>query len=357
VYVSGRSGEVVRDASFTERSWGWLGAWLHWLYMFRGGVLDRWWTDIVIGLSVAGTVGALAGAVVGVLRWRFKGRFKNGRRTPYGGFMERWHHHLGLVGGLLCITWVASGLFSVNPWKIFTAPGAKPDRAAYAGGPLQAAQAPPAAEVLARLQAQGLRPRELVWRRIGGVHDVLALAPGGPWVVDAEQVHAHAVPALRWRQAAAALLPGARLVHEQRLTTHDRWYYARAPHTMTGQNERPLPAWRLQFDDPNHTWVTIDERSGTIVQLSDSHRRADRWLFAFLHSFDLPQLLAARPAWDVWMVSFSLAGLGLSLTGVVTGWRRLRRKAAASLRLTTARRPQGRADGPRPPPAMKAPPQ
>ncbi len=326
LYVSSRTGEVVRDATRTERSWGWLGAWLHWLYMFRGGAVDAWWADIVIGLSVAGTVGAITGMVIGVMRWRFRGAYRGGRRTPYTGFMERWHHVFGLVGGLLCVTWVFSGLMSMNPWKIFDAPGRKPDRGAYAGGPLDPAKAPAADDVLRRLQAAGAAPRELVWRRVGGVHDVQARGVAGQWVVDAESVHAGALPAERWTRAAEALMPGARIVAEERLTAHDRWYYGREPHTMGGHNERPLPAWRLKFDDPNDTWVVIDERSGAIQQVSTQHRRVDRWLFAFLHSFDLPQLLAARPAWDIWMLGFSVAGLVLSLTGVVTGWRRLQRK-------------------------------
>ena len=327
LYVSGATGEVVRDASFTERSWGWVGAWLHWLYIFRGGALNAFWADIVIGLSIAGTVGAVAGLAIGVMRWRFSGSYKSGRRTPYAGVMERWHHVLGLVGGVLCITWVFSGLMSMNPWKVFTAEGPKPDRVAYAGGPLQPALAPAAAEVLARLQAQGLQVRELQWRRLGGVHEVLALGPAATSVVDATQVHTSALPPERWRSAAAALLPNARVVQEERLTAYDRWYYSREAHTMGGHLERPLPARRLKFDDAHDTWVTLDERTGAIVQVSDSHRRVDRWLFAFLHSFDLPVFLAARPAWDLWMVFFSLAGLGLSLTGAVTGWRRLRRKA------------------------------
>lgn len=338
LYVSSQTGEVVRDATGTERSWGWLGAWLHWLYVFRGGPLDGWWADIVITLALAGTVVALAGLVIGLMRWRWRGRYRNGQRTPYTGFMERWHHLLGLVGGVLCVTWVFSGLMSMNPWKIFNAPGAKPDRLAYAGGPLLPEQAPAAADVLQQLQAQGLQPRELQWRRLGGEHDVLATLPGQTWVymlpgtgsplVDAVP---GSIPPQRWQQAAQALLPGARIVEQQRLVAYDRWYYSREPHTMGGHNERPLPAWRLKFDDANGTWVTLDERSGQIVQVSDHHRRVDRWLFAFLHSFDLPQLLAARPAWDAWMLGFSLAGLGLSLTAVVTGWRRLRRKVRGAV--------------------------
>jgi len=347
LYVSSRTGEVVRDATSTERTWGWLGAWLHWLYMFRGGPVDVWWTQIVIGLSIACGVSVLTGLVVGVWRWRFRGTYKGGRRTPYTGFMARWHHVLGLVGGVLAFTWVLSGLLSVNPWRVFDAPGPKPDRLAYAGGPLladAAAGTPEAADVVARLHAQGHAPREIEWRRVGGVMHALALGAGGPWVVQADGVLAQGLPEARWREAAARLLPNARIVQAEKITQFDRYYYAREAHTMTGQRERPLPVWRLHFDDANETWVTVDPHTGDLVAQSDRRRRADRWLFAFLHSFDLPQWLAARPAWDAWMVGFSLAGLGMSLTAVVTGWRRLRWKVGPRRLWQHPRTPRGSAD-------------
>jgi hypothetical protein len=326
LYVSSRTGEVVRDASFTERSWGWIGAWLHWLYLFRGGAVDAWWTDIVIWSSLVGGVLALTGLVVGVLRWRFGTPYRHGGRTPYTGFMARWHHLLGLVGGLMCLTWVVSGLLSMNPWKVFDAGGPRPDRAGFAGGPLRADDAPDPSMVLAQLQARGLAARELEWRRVGGLPIVLAPGGAGTQVVGPQGLLEEGLPEARWQQAARALLPHAKVIASERLTQFDAYYLAREPHTMTGQRERPLPAWRLRFDDPGQTWVTIDPRTGALLQVMDRHRRVDRWLFAFLHSFDLPALLAARPLWDAWMVGFSLVGLGLSLTGVVVGWRRLRHK-------------------------------
>ena len=326
LYVSSRTGEVVRDASFTERSWGWVGAWLHWLYMFRGNAFNPWWSDIVIWLSVAGSVAALSGLVIGLMRWRWRGHYRSGRKTPYAGRAARWHHWLGLAGGLLCVTWVFSGLMSMNPWKVFDAPGAKPDQLAYAGGRLLPEAAPAAAQVLALLQAQGRTVLALEWQRVSGVHQVLAQGPGGPWLVDAAGLHDDGLPEARWRAAAQRLLPRSRIVQASRLDAYDAYYYAREPHTMGGHRERPLPVWRLRFDDANNTEVTLDPRSGAILQISDGHRRVDRWLFAFLHSFDLPQLLASRPAWDAGMLGLSLAGLGLSLTAVVTGWRRLRRR-------------------------------
>jgi hypothetical protein len=51
-----------------------------------------------------------------------------------------------------------------------------------------------------------------------------------------------------------------------------------------------------------------------------------RWLFAFLHSWDAPAFLATRPLWDVFMIALNGAGFALSATGVVIGLRRLERK-------------------------------
>lgn len=329
LYVSSRTGEVVREATRTERTWGWVGAWLHWLYMFRGNVFNPWWTDIVVWLSIAGSVSALSGLVVGVWRWRFKGTYKSGRRTPYAEPVARWHHVLGMAGGVLAFTWVLSGLFSMNPWKIFDAPGPKPDRAAYAGGPLDARAAPDPTRLLAALAAQGVAARELTWHRVGGEHLALAHGAGRVRLLGADGQPRDALTAATWQTAAARLLPGAQVVRQERLDAYDAHYYAREPHTMTGHRERPLPVWRLHFDNPAATQVVIDPHTGQIVQISDSHRRVDRWLFNFLHSFDLPWLLASRPAWDAWMLGFSLAGLGLCATAVVTGTRRVLRPRRA----------------------------
>ena len=95
-------------------------------------------------LSIAGIVLALTGTVVGVLRWRFKGaRYKSGSRSPYPSGMMKWHHTTGLLFAAATITWVFSGLMSMNPWKLFDS-GAPPLRtAAMHGGPLQLASGPP----------------------------------------------------------------------------------------------------------------------------------------------------------------------------------------------------------------------
>ncbi len=119
LYVSGRTGEVVRDAPRTERLWNYAGAWIHWLYPLRGGALDPYWADIVNWLSILGIAVTLLGTSVGILRWRFASRYRSGSRSPYRGFMMRWHHITGLLFAAVTLTWIFSGLMSMNPWRVF----------------------------------------------------------------------------------------------------------------------------------------------------------------------------------------------------------------------------------------------
>ena len=126
LYVSGRTGEVVRDTTSHERIWNWLGANLHWIYPFQLVRHRDLWTDIVVWLSIAGMLLAVTGLAAGLLRWRFKRRYRNGRRSPYLGW-ARWHHMGGLVAGIFVLTWIFSGLMSMNPWKLFPAKTAAPD--------------------------------------------------------------------------------------------------------------------------------------------------------------------------------------------------------------------------------------
>jgi uncharacterized iron-regulated membrane protein len=82
---------------------------------------------------------------------------------------------------------------------------------------------------------------------------------------------------------------------------------------------------RAGFDDDAHTWFHLDPVTGDILGRIDESRRTYRWLFNALHSFDFALLLRYRPAWDAVVWLLSLLGLIVSVSGVVIGWRRLRR--------------------------------
>jgi len=324
LYISSRSGAVVRDVTLTERRWNWLGAWIHWLYPLRGNWLQPAWHNTVVYLSLAATVMALLGMLLGVLRWRGKRRYRGGAHSPYKG-AGRWHHLVGLGAGGLLVTWVFSGLMSMNPWSVFS-PAVPLDTRAYAGGTL----APEYLEhnpalLLQRFQRSGLIPVELVWRQVAGEALVVAQnAQGATRVSLSGGPVVERVPAALLEHAAAAVWP-AEAPQMQWLNAYDFYYYPRTEHSMLGHLAKPLPVLRAEYPDAAQTWLHIDPYTGEILSQASSGKRTSRVLFALLHSWDWLPLLENRPVWDVLMVSFSLGGLIISVTGVVIGWRRLKR--------------------------------
>ncbi|WP_185268708.1 PepSY domain-containing protein [Halopseudomonas xiamenensis] len=334
LYISSRTGEVVRDATATERAWNWVGAWLHWVYPLRGGVLDRWWTDVVIYLSLAATLMTLLGIVVGLLRWRFAKPYRSGSRSPYRGF-ARWHHVGGLLFGLLAVAWIFSGLMSMNPWRVFDS-RVPLDTSAYQGGELGAEVFPMAAEqAVQQLQATGLAVRELHWQLVGGRGYLLGVDGTGASLLlpAAGGEPVHSLPLEQLQRAAQLIRPQGQLQVEL-LDDYDFYYYPRTEHSMLGHLQRPLPILRVRFDDPARTWLHMDPHSGALLGQLDQRQRASRWLFGLLHSWDWLPLLQRRPLWDGWMWLGGVGGLVLCVSGTVLGWRRLRgsRRRKSALR-------------------------
>jgi len=325
LYVSSTTGEVVRKATHTERVWNYAGAWLHWLYAFRGGPLDGAWSHIVIYLSLAGVLVAISGSLIGIWRWRFRGRFRSGAKTPYREPVMRWHHLIGLAFAGITLTWVFSGLMSMNPWGLFKGGGVELNRRAYAGGTLNPAAWPLASSDALQLLPPSWQARELRWHMLDGKPYLIAVnGAGRTRMIDAvERRVDEGIPEAQLMRAAMKLVD-APLAGSELLQREDAYYYSREAHTMMGGMRHPLPVLRLRYADAAQTWVHIDPATGVVLGKLDSTQRVKRWLFAFLHSWDLPVLLSSRPLWDIAMILLSLGGLALSLTGVVIGGRRLR---------------------------------
>lgn len=346
LYISGTTGQLVLDAPLAQQRWNYLGAWLHWLYLFRDRPVAPAWSWTVILLSALCTLTALSGTVVGLWRWRFGSRYASGSRSPYRAGWMRWHHLIGLLFAAFVCTWIFSGLMSMNPLRIFDPAGPGPRLAAYQGGPLpqppaQAASAQPdppggagpnalypAALAIHQLRAAGFEPVELAWRSLAGQPYLYALdARGNSRLLDGPPE----APRIRdtWSEAeirqAAARLFDAPIAHHLRLDAHDAYYYARHAEAMNGAQPRRLPALRLDFADANRTRLYIDLHSGDVEQALARSQRVGRWLFYFLHSWDLPALLALGSLRDATLILLSLGGLALAASGTVIGWRRLRR--------------------------------
>jgi len=304
IYVSSRTGEVALDTVRWERFWNWLGSVPHWIYptvLRRDAAL---WTDVVLWLSGISIVVAVSGIWIGIQRLRPQRRYSSGAMSPYSGWMW-WHHWAGVIGSLFLLAWIVSGWLSMNPNQWFS--GRNTDAAAlqrYAGH--ATADFPLAVEV-----AAGSVELRFLW--IGGAPLVVQYRRDGSaagTALDPAQVFA----------AATRLLPQARPVQQLVQTEEDDYWYSH--HTR-----RMLPVLRIGFDDASRTAFFIDPLAGDVLMRLDDSRRGYRWLFSALHSFDFQVLRHAPPAWKATIWIMSLVGLAMSVSGIVIGWRHLRRKA------------------------------
>lgn len=321
LYVAERSGEVVMKTTASGRRWGFLGAVLHWAYFAPFRRQSALWSGAITWVSLAATVMALAGFGWGVWRFSPLQRYRLKRaasRSPYAGLM-RWHHVAGLLFGLTTITWIFSGLLSMDPWD--WSPGTSPTRAqreAVSRGPLHLGEVP-LASLRKALAAFGFAtPREIDIIRFRGHHYLRAAA--GLVALDApargpeESFRADDVLG-----AARDAMPGVAIEGVYWMSDYDAYYYSR-------DGRLNLPVLRVRFGDPRKTWLYLDPRLGAIVRKEERLSRVNRWLYHGLHSLDFPFLYYRRPWWDVVVIVLSLGGMLLSVTTMWAAYRRVRRR-------------------------------
>lgn len=330
LYVSSHTGEVVLDAPHVQQRWNYVGAWLHWLYFLRMQSVDPVWTWVVIVLSALCTVAAVSGIVVGVWRWRFRGHYRSGAKTPYVEPWMRWHHLIGLVAAAFVFTWIFSGLMSMNPWGVLSSTREAIDSGRYRGGTVavDGALGEPTA-LLTAVEAERFMPVEIQWRRIGGeLFAVLLDGQGETRIVSGSNGHlqvARLLPA-GWLQQKVRALSDAPMQGYWVQHAADAYFYPRAPEAMNGAAVRRFPVAVVDFGDAEATRVYLDLATGDPLLTMGYRERVGRWLFYFLHSWDLPAMLRFDTARLAVLLLLSVAGTALCATATVIGYRRLRMK-------------------------------
>ncbi|MDO8827532.1 PepSY domain-containing protein [Methylophaga sp.] len=332
LYISSHSGRVIRDATFQERSWGWLGAWLHWLYPFRN---LSWWSKLIIYLSLGATAMAVLGQFIGIKRWRFNRTYRSGSHSPYSHGNMRWHHLGGMLFGFLLIAWIFSGLMSMNPWNLL-ANKSEIDIQSFKGEALNNFNTnTTTAELIQNFQQAGIQPRELVWNKVAGKDWVTAYDEHGQSRVQALSSTAlvlQIVPFMALKHAVQSMSDTQKFQLEW-VKDYDFYYFAREQQSMYGARERPLPILRAKFDDHAKTWIHIDPNNGVVIESIDQNRRIARWLFNLLHSWDWQPLLDRPLLRESLIILFSIGGLIICISGTILGWRRIRRKVNSSVKL------------------------
>lgn len=329
IYISGGSGEVVQETTRFQRFWGWLGAVPHWLYptmLRQNGAL---WNEVVVWTSLAGCFLTVTGIWAGIARMRRK---RDGRiGSPYKGLWW-WHHVFGLFFGLLTLTWVASGLFSMNPWGFLDSTGGFAERERLAG-PMPWRDVRQALSALHDLPNDTLRIEPAP---LGGRTFLIASkADGRAQRLDAQGK----ASSLTSGELRAALSGHPAIASLELLSQEDAYYYR---HRFAA----PLPVWRVVLADGEKTRLYIDPTSGRILRAFDRNGRGFRWLQDGLHSLDFP-VLRKRPWWDFIVLPLLAAVTLVCATGTWMAWNKVSRDIRRLSRRLQRRRavvvmPQGR---------------
>ena len=306
VYVAARSGEVVQATDRSSRLWAWLGAAPHWLYLHALRRHTQLWIQVVIWTSLAGVFLTATGLYVGIARFQ---RTRDGRWSPYRGW-RYWHHVIGLVFGLFTLTWVTSGLLTVNPWGLLesSATGTFGDTLSGRVAPAEVQRFLQAApRVIApgavTLEAKPLGGRLFVLQRFGDGRVLRLDGEGRPASLGRAEV------------AAALARAGEGRARLELMNRPDAYYYPNY------DGPAPLPVWKTSLAGPGRRVAYLDPVSGEVRLAVDGAARASRWIRTGLHDFDFPGL-SARPLWDL-VVLMLLAGV---TAGAITGaWLSIKR--------------------------------
>ncbi len=306
VYVSARTGEVVRDTTRFERGWNYAGSVVHWIY--PTALRRNWltWDRTVWAISLAALIVAVSGAALGIARLKLI----NGRpRSPYRGW-HAWHHLFGIVSMTFVLTWIFSGWLSMDHGRLFSTGRASPAELAAISGPPLSALGPDSAE---RPLASG--SKEIEWFVFGDVFHRR----------DRQRHDAQVLLALDRSLAVMGQRSELTADEVQRALARTERSCDR-PTVVAKQDDYPIstpassPVYRSVC---GQDWLHVDASSGAVLELLDPSRRTYRWLYSALHTLDLP-VLTPRPALrSTIIVALCSLGLAFSLTGIVIGWRRL----------------------------------
>jgi uncharacterized iron-regulated membrane protein len=284
LYVSSTSGEIKQITTASQRFWSWLGAIPHWLYFTELRKDAKLWTGVVVWASLAGCFLTVLGLFVGIRQLRR--RHSTGHlASPYRG-VKSWHHMLGLVFGVLVLTWTFSGFTSMQPWGwLGTGEEAGKAASAYSEGDKSWLETRNAlAAQIAALRADPSRDVvELNSSASGGSLYFIRIAADGSRQRLASDGRLAPFDAAGWQRAGAMLASGKGPANVELMTKEDAYFYK-------GAASSRLPVVRVTVPAMRRTRFYLDAVSGQVVATADPGDRGFRWWHLALHRLDFAWL-------------------------------------------------------------------
>ena len=300
IYISARNGRLALATTSWQRFINYPGAIIHWIYFTPIRSRPDLWKNLVVYISLISFLVVILGFIKGISLVRFRKPYRRRRRLPYYGTLG-WHHRFGLVFGTFCLTWLLSGLFSMNPWNIFVFEGIT-----NAEGNLIRGERPKKSLVKNFFQIHGneikdLQPRKISARWVLGQPLVDVYLPKKAVTIGEFSTG-------ELKKALMNELYPSRFVGIAKVDWNDSYISGSESSTMSNIE-------RLEFD--SGLWIDMDFATGRLVAKHSPSSRAYRWLFDGLHRLDLP-FLRNYPTFRKFLIillaigCLSLAGFGMA---------------------------------------------
>jgi uncharacterized iron-regulated membrane protein len=304
LYVSGRDGEPVQLTERTQRFWNWLGSIPHWIYFLSLRENPQAWSQVVVYSSLAGCLLTLIGIFVGWVQWRRMRAHK--RHSPYRG-INFLHHVPGLIFGIFVLSWVASGLISMNPWGFLEEDDPYTEPGLLHGDPIQGAQVAALIHSLSGSQAAA-RSVSVQLALLNGEPKLLLTDAAGVRTRLDDQGNASPLTTRELQFVSDTLARKAPLSPAVLLSERDAYYFAH-------HRERPaFPVYRFISSDSDHIRYYIDPVTGELLRKVTPVTRGYRWLHEGMHRLDF---IESRPLWDVVMLVLMAGVTFVCATGAI----------------------------------------
>ncbi len=306
LYVTSKDGRVIQYTSKDERFWAWVGAIPHWVYFTQLRQNTSLWIDVVVWLSLLGCV-MVAGGIFMSLWVAYKSR----KLAPYKKRWYRWHHCLGLLFGLITLSFTFSGMMSlvdIPQWMAKSSIDVSPAKTLTTRLPLGHYKLD-YKEVITALGDV----KQIDWLSLGDIPFYKASTLDSIYYIDARESKLEFLDIAKNDALAivSSIYSNDTELEITLLHKEDSYYIGRrAPVT--------LPTWRVIANDNNGSIYYISPTSGSLKYI-DNRGKLAHWLYPALHSLRFSWLVSHPIIWSIVMWTLMLGGVELSITGVVLG--------------------------------------
>ena len=316
--------------TFRQRVLNWMGAVIHWLYPTVLRQHTGVWLQVVIWLTILSLFLTVIGVYIGLRQFKTR---RNGHRSPYLGWWL-WHHYAGLVFGLFTLTWLISGLFSVNPFGALEGRGFLAENQRLRGGAVNFEHASTFIGTLPADEIPSTAVRLDVSVVGAHLYSIASDKEGERVRLNAGTLKPETLSEGFFAQAASIMRPDVPVAEANWLTEGDAYYFSH-------HDERRFPVFRILYEDGERFY--LDSVTGELSYAVDRERQWLRWIFHALHRGDFSAVVRSRPIWDLLMWPLMLGVTVGAITGTWIGFQRMLRAVRRSFRRPEAQRPASRA--------------